>query len=307
VAHVCPHCGAANRPATFWCVFCRAPLRAEAPSATPRAGARTAPAQHARPALSVMTQPVEAPEAAPSAEVAPSSEPQWRRELSRKVEAYRERTGTGAPKEPQSSLPFPEQPAAPAARPAPARQPKPRPTERQGHERLQIFVDQHGLDFPAGTIPSPNHALVPVAGLARRAYAWCIDIGFLVACWGMFLGLLAALGVEIATSRLALGICLAILFLLYAQYFGLFSAFGGITPGMRIAGLRVVSFDGNPPTPKQLLWRSLGYFVAGGAVLLGFLWALWDDDRLSWQDRVSQTYLTSLPPLPDHSPAEEPR
>jgi uncharacterized RDD family membrane protein YckC len=229
-------------------------------------------------------------------------------ELNRKVESYRERHGGSVgPKEPQPRLPFPEPPAAPAPKIAPARIPKPRPIERQDRERLQIFVDQQGLDFPAGTIPSPNHALVPVAGLTRRAYAWFIDIGFLVACWGMFVGLLTGLGVEISTNRLALAICLAILFLLYAQYFGLFTTFGGITPGMRIARLRVVSFDGNPPTPKQLLWRSLGYLVAGGAVLLGFLWALWDEDRLSWQDRASQTYLTSLPPLPDHRPAEAPR
>ena len=123
----------------------------------------------------------------------------------------------------------------------------------------------------------------------------------------MFVGLLAGLGVGIATNRLALAICLVILFLLYAQYFGLFSAFGGTTPGMRIAGLHVVSFDGNPPTPKQLLWRSLGYLVAGGACLLGFFWALWDEDRLCWQDRASQTYLTTLAPLSEHRPAEVPR
>ena len=300
MAYVCPHCGAANRPTSLWCVFCRTPLRADsAAEPASRSGRQAIPAP-AHLAVSVA-------EAAEAAEAAPSSEPQWRLELNRKVEAYRERHGTAPPKPPQSRLPFPEPAVAPAPRPALARLPKPKPVERQGSERLQIFVDQQGLDFPAGTIPSPNHALVPVAGLSRRALAWCIDIGFLVACWGMFLGLLAGLGVEIATNRLALGICLAILFLLYAQYFGLFTTFGGTTPGMRVAHLRVVSFDGNPPTPKQLLWRSLGYLVAGGAVMLGFLWALWDEDRLSWQDRTSQTYLTSLVPIGEHSPAEAPR
>ncbi len=299
MAYVCPHCGAANRPASLWCVFCRAALRTDTAEAPARSGRSAGPAE-VRPAVSV-AEAVEGPEAAPS------SEPQWRLELNRKVEAYRERHGTAVPKPPQSRLPFPEPAVAPAARPAPARPPKPRPVERQGSERLQIFVDQQGLDFPAGTIPSPNHALVPVAPLPRRALAWCVDIGFLVACWGMFLGLLAGLGVELATNRLALGICLAILFLLYAQYFGLFTTFGGTTPGMRVAHLRVVSFDGNPPTPKQLLWRSLGYLVAGGAVMLGFLWALWDEDRLSWQDRASQTYLTALAPLAEHHPVEAPR
>ena len=153
-------------------------------------------------------------------------------------------------------------------------------------------------------MPSPNHALVPVAGLRRRALAWLIDVGFLVACWAMFVGLLAGLGVELADNRVAGAICMVIFFLLYTQYFGLFTTFGGITPGMRVAGLRVVSFDGNAPTPKQLLWRSFGYLVAGGAAFLGFFWALWDENRLCWQDRVSQTYLTALATVAQNKPAE---
>ena len=113
-----------------------------------------------------------------------------------------------------------------------------------------------------------------------------------------------ALGVPIGSSRVEIAIWLAILFLLYAQYFGIFTAFVGTTPGMRHAGLRVVSFDGNPPTPRQLLWRTFGYLVAGGAGMLGFLWALWDDDKLCWQDRTSQTYLTALVPVPEQHTAE---
>jgi uncharacterized RDD family membrane protein YckC len=271
-------------------------LRSETAVTAPRAATPAAAAR--RPT------PVSAAEAVETAAAAPSTEPQWRLELSRKVEAYRVRQGVATQKEPQSRLPFPEPAVAREPLPAPVRPPKPRSSERSGPQRLQIYVDQQGLEFPAGTIPSPNHALVPVAALVRRAYAWCIDIGFLVACWGMFVGLVSVLGIEITSNRLALAICLAILFLLYAQYFGLFTTFGGTTPGMRVAGLRVVSFDGNPPTPKQLLWRSLGYLLAGGAVLLGFLWALWDDDRLTWQDRASQTYLTSLPPVAEPHPAE---
>jgi len=223
-------------------------------------------------------------------------------ELNRKIEDYRVRTGRSPAPDPQPHLPFPA--AAVAAAEKPAAPPAPRPVERRGREGMQIFVDQTGFDFPAGAIPSPNHALVPVAGLRRRALAWSMDMGFLVGCWLSFVGLLAALGVGLADNRIAVAICAAIFFLLYAQYFGFFTAFGGITPGMRIAGLRVVSFDGNAPTPKQLLWRSFGYLVAGGAALLGFLWALWDEDRLCWQDRASQTYLTALGPLAGQKPAE---
>jgi uncharacterized RDD family membrane protein YckC len=63
---------------------------------------------------------------------------------------------------------------------------------------------------------------------------------------------------------------------------------------MMLRGLRVVSFDGAEPSPQQLVWRSFGYLVSAGTLCLGFLWSLWDEDHLCWQDRISQTYLTLL-------------
>lgn len=298
MALVCPHCAAANRPNSFWCAFCHAPLRLEA---------------HGTPS-SRQTVSVHAVEESPAGEAIPSSQPQWRQELSRRVDAYRGRTvqRPEPANEPQQGLPFPVPEQPPRAMPAPARAPaaaparaqKPKPVERRGSDRFQIFVDQPGLDFPAGTIPAPNHALVPVAALQRRVHAWLIDTGLLIACWAAFLGLLEGLGVDVVGDKLAVGVSLLILFLLYTLYFGLFTVFGGTTPGMRYAGLRVVSFDGNPPTPMQLIWRCLGYLVSGGACFLGFLSALWDEDRLCWQDRTSQTYLTAVAPAPAAQPAE---
>ncbi len=287
MALVCPHCAAANRPNSRWCAFCRAPLH---PDSSEEA------ASAVRVSVGAATGEEEA-----AAEAVPSSDPQWRLEVSQRVEAYLVRTGQRPAGEPQRDLPFPEAesaPATPAVVPA-----KPRPKPRRT-ERLEIFVDQPELDFSSGAASAPNHALVPVASLTRRAYAWILDMALLGVCWGMFLGLLRAFGIELAASKLAIAICLAILVLLYAQYFALFTAFGGTTPGMWIAGLHVVSFDGNTPTPQQLLWRSLGYLVSAGAFLLGFFWALWDEDRLCWQDRASQTYLTSVNSLSEHRQAE---
>jgi uncharacterized RDD family membrane protein YckC len=300
MGHACPHCGAANRPTSLWCALCHAPLHQNAPKAA-AAPVRTG----SLPAPPIFLDEEALPE--PPGDAAPSSEPQWRLEVSRKLDAYRVRRGLRPPDPPQAQLPFPAvAKLSVAEEPKPA--PRPRAAERR-RERVEIFVNQPDLDFPAGVIPSPNHALVPVAGVVRRTVAWMADAGFLLTSWAMFLGLLTALGVSLTASKLDLAICVAVLCLLYVQYFGLFTAFGGITPGMRLLGLRVVSFDGNLPTPKQLLWRSFGYLVAGGAGCLGFVSALWDDDRLCWQDRVSQTYLTALPivPLPEEQAVEERR
>jgi uncharacterized RDD family membrane protein YckC len=89
----------------------------------------------------------------------------------------------------------------------------------------------------------------------------------------------------------------ATLVLFYAQYFALFTVFGGCTPGMMLCRLRVLSFDGRMPTSRQMIWRSFGYLVSAGTCMLGFLWALWDEDHLCWQDRISRTYLTPLEDL----------
>jgi uncharacterized RDD family membrane protein YckC len=88
--------------------------------------------------------------------------------------------------------------------------------------------------------------------------------------------------------------------LFYAQYFALFTVFGGSTPGMMLRGLRVVSFDGGIPTSRQMVWRSFGYLISAGMCFLGFVWALWDEDQLCWQDRISQTYLTPIEEITPH-------
>jgi uncharacterized RDD family membrane protein YckC len=108
------------------------------------------------------------------------------------------------------------------------------------------------------------------------------------------LALFWALGGHIGFNKLD-GVVTAITFMLfYAQYFALFTLFGGSTPGMMLSRIRVVSFDGNVPTSRQMVWRSFGYLVSAGTCFLGFLWALWDEDRLCWQDRISDTYPTPI-------------
>ena len=87
--------------------------------------------------------------------------------------------------------------------------------------------------------------------------------------------------------------------IVYLQYFSLFTIFGGTTPGMMLRGLQVVSFSGEPPTPRQMFLRSAGYVLSAGTFFLGFLWAMWDEDALTWHDRLSHTYLSSVETLED--------
>jgi len=159
---------------------------------------------------------------------------------------------------------------------------------------------QPELDFAAAAHERsrPQTALVPVATIAERLWAAALDAAFLgVTCAG-FAGLFRSLGGQIALSKMDALVCAAVIYLFYALYLCLFTTLAGSTPGMQLRGLHIVRLDGTLPETPHLLWRSFGYLLSG-ATLVGFLWALWDEDRFTWQDRISQTYVTSAEPLSD--------
>ena len=106
-----------------------------------------------------------------------------------------------------------------------------------------------------------------------------------------------SLGGEIAFAKTDAIVYFAALYLLYGSYFSLFTTFAGATPGMQFCNLAVVRLDGSLPDTRQLLWRSFGYLLSGVTMMMGFLWTLWDEDHFSWQDRISQTYITAAIPL----------
>lgn len=232
----------------------------------------------------------------------------WRRELSDRVEAYRTRTGGAAGEdESQSGLAFdPASEAAPAAdmEDVPLEAPSPRAGLRlaaRGRpvEPIEIVALQPEFDFASGETDEHPHApLVPVADLGERRIAGLLDATFLVASYLAFLVYFSSLGGKISFGKMELAIYGIIFFLFYVQYFGLFTLFSGITPGMMIRGLRVVSFDGTLPDSHRLMQRGLGYLVSFGALMIGFLWSVWDEDQLTWHDRMSHTYLTHADPQP---------
>jgi uncharacterized RDD family membrane protein YckC len=254
-----------------------------------------------------------------SVEVAPTEgnlavEPDWQSEVHSRLAAYRARRRTLRQPEGQTALPFASISTAEIEReiehgpldwlpPAPAAQAR---TARPRIDRVDIAVDQPHLDWAgaerqpaaarAGALESESGHFRPVASLHERRIAGLLDTAFLLFTFGGILALFCALGGRFTLTRLDAAITVATLGLFYAQYFMLFTVFGGSTPGMMLRHLRVVAFDGDMPTPRQMLWRSFGYMVSAGTFMLGFLWAFWDEDHLCWQDRISQTYLTPMSP-----------
>ncbi len=78
-------------------------------------------------------------------------------------------------------------------------------------------------------------------------------------------------------------------------FFAKFWTYNGQTLGMQVWGVRIQNRDGTAIDLWQALLR---FFIAIGSWLfggLGFLWMLWDKDRLTWHDRYSESVVVQLP------------
>ncbi len=62
--------------------------------------------------------------------------------------------------------------------------------------------------------------------------------------------------------------------------------------GLSKMGLRLVDFDGNPPSRERRYHRSLASFISFLAAGIGLVWALVDEDALTWHDHMSSTFPT---------------
>jgi uncharacterized RDD family membrane protein YckC len=75
-----------------------------------------------------------------------------------------------------------------------------------------------------------------------------------------------------------------------ALYHWLFLTLGEATPGMRYARISLCTFDDEVPSRDQIRRRLGAMVLSLLPVGLGVGWAIFDDDRLTWHDRLSRTY-----------------
>ena len=165
---------------------------------------------------------------------------------------------------------------------------------RLDSDHIEIAVPPPQFDFVLldDDAAHPQSELIPVVELRERSRAGMLDLAFLALTYTGFLLMFRTFGGHLTFGKQEAIVYALTFFLFYALYFSLFTICGGATPGMYFRGLAAVSFDGRAPETGQLLRRAFGYAVSGGTLALGFLWSLWDEDRLTWHDRMSQTYLT---------------
>jgi len=85
---------------------------------------------------------------------------------------------------------------------------------------------------------------------------------------------------------------------LVAFYHLFWAVLGRETAGMRCLGLRILTFDGHPPDWSRLTVRCGLSCLGVGAVGVGVLWALIDEEALTMHDHMSKTFPTLYDPHP---------
>ena len=137
-------------------------------------------------------------------------------------------------------------------------------------------------------------ALHELAPIADRSMAALVDGGIVAACFLLSVLVFASCTVHPPAGKAALAVGLLVLGALATFYGWLFMSYGGgSTPGMRYARIALCSFADENPTRKELQNRVPATALALLPLGLGVFWALLDEDKLGWHDRMTRTYQRS--------------
>jgi uncharacterized RDD family membrane protein YckC len=161
---------------------------------------------------------------------------------------------------------------------------------------------------PRRTEPTGN------AGLVTRALALVIDgaviNGAFFALTALFTFAVSSLFPEFETSSapvIALGSVTFVAIL--TGYLLFFWTLAGQTLGMRLLGIRLIDFEGEPRLePRVAVRRLFGIVIAAIPLGLGFLAVLVSDRRRGWHDRMANTEVILVdrdgrPEAPEHRAA----
>jgi uncharacterized RDD family membrane protein YckC len=190
------------------------------------------------------------------------------------------------------------EPRAPRARPAAAKNPAKPAAKRPS----RVSENQERLDFlpPAPprrktlgtTVEAVIYCDAPVATTVHLAVAAALDWGIVLLAYTMFLAVFSFSGGEFDLSNKVNTFMFLGMLPLMGLAYGLTWTLAGMeTAGMRWMHLRVVTFLGFPPEPRQRILRFFGSALSI-ATLVGLLWSVVDEENLTWQDHISGTFPT---------------
>ncbi len=171
-----------------------------------------------------------------------------------------------------------------------------RGVSESGEKRAGGRLSSRGEAPDSSQLPhSPLLDMLPmhVASMEDRLMAGIVDVALVLAAFLLFILVFVACTAHPPTGKpaiIAAGTALLVFSVLYQW---LFFTYAEGTPGMRYAKIALCTFDDENPTRRTLHWRVAALLLSALPLGLGFLWALFDDDRLGWHDRMTRTYQRS--------------
>lgn len=172
----------------------------------------------------------------------------------------------------------------------------PRQSNGNGMPRLRprkVIPGQQSLDF---TLAGPAEGVIycdsPVAVPAHRALAAALDTSVVLIALGIFGSIFSLAGGQLVLNAKTLPLIAAIAATFVVFYKLLWCLANGDTAGMRWTRLKLVNFDGKAPDRRHRMYRLASGVLSLLAAGLGMLWALVDEETLTWHDHISKTFPT---------------
>ncbi|HWF11719.1 MAG TPA: RDD family protein [Bryobacteraceae bacterium] len=132
----------------------------------------------------------------------------------------------------------------------------------------------------------------PVATPTHRAVAAAIDGAIILIGFGLLLGLFHLMGGNLGQGK-SLWIAVGAVLALVAMLYGLIWAIAGReTAGMMFTDLQLITFDGFPLDGRSRALRLASTWLSFCSGGLGLVWAVADEENLTWHDHISKTFPT---------------
>jgi uncharacterized RDD family membrane protein YckC len=142
------------------------------------------------------------------------------------------------------------------------------------------------------TVEASIYCDAEVATPMHRSVAAILDAAMIFIGCGMFLAIFQFFGGNLHLDKFD-AIILACSLVLITLFYGfLFAMAGRETAGQHWTDLRLINFDGFPPEGSSRALRFAGSWLSFCAFGIGLLWALLDEECLTWHDHMSKTFLT---------------
>ncbi len=131
-----------------------------------------------------------------------------------------------------------------------------------------------------------------VASVAHRIMAAAVDLSIIAISLAFFIGVVQLMCGQTMLTKETIPLFAGIAIVFGLLYKVLWAIADGDSPGMRYTHLRLVNFDGRAPDREQRLGRIASGGLSFSAAGLGVMWALVDEESLTWHDHISKTFPT---------------